>query len=84
MWHISVLLIGFTIHITLRLKVYEFNMAKFFSPNFIFKRLFSNKIQAQKYVLTKQFQGEPKKSDFQIVEEILPDLQDGGKFNKLQ
>lgn len=55
-------------------------MAKFFSPNFIFKRLLSNKIQAQKYVLTKQFQGEPKKSDFQIVEETLPDLQDGGKF----
>ncbi|XP_045448034.1 prostaglandin reductase 1-like [Melitaea cinxia] len=52
-------------------------MAKIFSPNFIFKRLLSNKIQSQKYVLTKQFQGEPKKSDFQIVEETLPDLRDG-------
>lgn len=36
-------------------------------------------ITAQKYVLTKYFQGEPKNSDFKIVEEKIPDLKDGGK-----
>lgn len=40
----------------------------------------SNKIIANKYVLTKYFQGEPKKSDFKIVEEELPELKDGGIF----
>lgn len=39
----------------------------------------SEKIRAQKYVLTKYFQGEPKKSDFKVVEEELRDLKDGGK-----
>ncbi|XP_050350573.1 prostaglandin reductase 1-like [Nymphalis io] len=55
-------------------------MANIFSPNFIVKRLFSgtsNKIRAQKYVLTKYFQGEPKRSDFEIVEETLPELKSG-------
>lgn len=45
------------------------------------KRLYSDSvknIRAQKYVLTKYFQGEPKKSDFKIVEEELPPLKDGG------
>lgn len=41
----------------------------------------SSKIKAQKYVLTKYFQGEPKKSDFKIVEETLPELKDGGNVN---
>lgn len=40
----------------------------------------SGKIKGQKYVLTKYFQGEPKKSDFKIVEEELPELKDGGKL----
>lgn len=39
-----------------------------------------NKIKAQKYVLIKYFQGEPKKSDFKIVEENLPELKEGGKY----
>lgn len=39
----------------------------------------SEKIRAQKYVLTKYFQGEPKKNDFKIVEEELRVLNDGGK-----
>lgn len=39
----------------------------------------SEKIRAQKYVLTKYFQGEPKKSDFNVVEEEIRDLKDGGE-----
>lgn len=42
----------------------------------------SKKIRAQKYVLTKYFQGEPKKSDFKLVEEEIRDLKDGGKQEK--
>ncbi|XP_075978191.1 prostaglandin reductase 1-like [Anticarsia gemmatalis] len=44
------------------------------------KRLYSgvsSNVKAQKYVLTKYFQGEPKKSDFKIVSEELRDLKDG-------
>ncbi|XP_013193232.2 prostaglandin reductase 1 [Amyelois transitella] len=37
----------------------------------------ASKVKARKYVLTKYFEGEPKKSDFQIVEEELPELKDG-------
>ncbi|KAL4715436.1 hypothetical protein ACJJTC_015339 [Scirpophaga incertulas] len=37
----------------------------------------SSKIRGRKYVLTKYFDGEPKKSDFNIVEEELPELKDG-------
>ncbi|XP_039753538.1 prostaglandin reductase 1-like [Pararge aegeria] len=50
------------------------------SPNLVLRRLYSNvstKVCAQKYVLTKYFQGEPKKSDFKIVEEDLHELKDG-------
>ncbi|CAK1580400.1 unnamed protein product [Parnassius mnemosyne] len=46
----------------------------------ITKRLYSGsvgRIQAEKYVLTKHFSGEPKKSDFKIVYEELPELSDG-------
>lgn len=39
----------------------------------------SEKVRAQKYVLTKYFQGEPKQSDFMVVEEELGDLKDGGE-----
>ena len=35
---------------------------------------------ARKYVLETLFQGNPKKSDFKIVEETLPAIQDGGKL----
>ncbi|XP_047990878.1 prostaglandin reductase 1-like isoform X1 [Leguminivora glycinivorella] len=50
------------------------------SAFFCAKRAYSNvtgKINARKYVLTKYFQGEPKQSDFKIVEEELPELKDG-------
>lgn len=52
-------------------------------PNLLMRRLYSGvskKVRAQKYVLTKYFQGEPKKSDFKIIEEELPELKDGGKY----
>ncbi|KAM3965350.1 prostaglandin reductase 1 [Aphomia sociella] len=55
-------------------------MSKLLIPFYISKRLYSEtrgKVLAQKYVLTKYFQGEPKKSDFKIVEEELPELKDG-------
>nr|QLI61982.1 alcohol dehydrogenase 4 [Streltzoviella insularis]QLI62148.1 alcohol dehydrogenase 7 [Streltzoviella insularis] len=42
------------------------------------------KVRAQKYVLTKYFQGEPKKSDFKIVEEELPELKDGEILTEAQ
>ncbi|XP_037971322.2 prostaglandin reductase 1 [Plutella xylostella] len=44
----------------------------------------SSKVRAQKYVLTKYFVGEPKKNDFQIVEETLPDLKDGDILTKAE
>ncbi|KAL0883037.1 hypothetical protein ABMA27_016516 [Loxostege sticticalis] len=55
-------------------------MAKLFSYMQNATRLYSSvsgKVKSQKYVLTKYFQGEPKKSDFKIVEEDIPDLQEG-------
>ncbi|XP_072949350.1 prostaglandin reductase 1-like [Epargyreus clarus] len=55
-------------------------MTKLYSALWVTKRLYSGitgKVQAQKYVLTKYFQGEPKKTDFKIVEEELPELKDG-------
>nr|XP_021185401.2 prostaglandin reductase 1 [Helicoverpa armigera] len=55
-------------------------MVKLLTSVYFAKRLYSGttgKVQAQKYVLTKYFQGEPKKTDFTIVEETLPDLKDG-------
>lgn len=58
-------------------------LGRTFSAVNLTKRLYSGsaKIRAQKYVLTKYFQGEPKKSDFTIVEEDLPDLKDGGTLD---
>lgn len=35
-------------------------------------------VKAKKYVVVNPFVGEPKKSDFQIVEEELPALQENG------
>lgn len=37
-------------------------------------------VKAKKYVLSKQFDGFPKKGDLTIVEEELPPLKDGGKL----
>lgn len=47
-----------------------------FLATYFNRRLYSDirNIRAKKYVLTKYFQGEPKKSDFTIVEEELPEL----------
>lgn len=47
------------------------------------KRFYSQlkNIHARKYVLTKYFKGEPKQSDFKIVEEELPELKDGGMLS---
>lgn len=40
----------------------------------------NNMVLAKKYVVLSPFKGEPKKSDFKVEEEELPDLQDGGKW----
>lgn len=40
-------------------------------------------VTAKKYVLDKHFQGEPKRSDFKIVEEELPPLQNGGRIIRI-
>lgn len=39
-------------------------------------------VRAKKYVLAKQFDGFPKRSDLKVVEEDLPPLKDGGNFLK--
>lgn len=57
-------------------------MSKILSFTYFSKRLYSGttgRKQAQKYVLTKYFQGEPKESDFKIVTEELPELKNGGE-----
>lgn len=56
-------------------------MAKIMRTFYFAKRMYSgapSNVKAQKYVLTKYFQGEPKKTDFKIVEEKIPELKDGG------
>ncbi|XP_052753252.1 prostaglandin reductase 1-like [Galleria mellonella] len=55
-------------------------MAKLFNPYLMGKRLYSGtsgKLLGRKYVLTKYFRGEPKASDFKIVEEQIPELKEG-------
>ncbi|VVC86625.1 unnamed protein product, partial [Leptidea sinapis] len=56
-------------------------MSGLYSLILVSRRLYSSTshhhIKAQKYVLTKYFQGEPKKSDFKIIEEELPELKNG-------
>ena len=37
-------------------------------------------VKARKFILAKNFVGEPKESDFEIVEEDLPALQDDGNY----
>lgn len=36
-------------------------------------------IKARKFIVLKHFNGKPKKSDLQLIEEELPSLQNGGK-----
>lgn len=38
-------------------------------------------VTTKKYIMVKHFDGLPKLSDFEIVEEVLPSLKDGGKHN---
>lgn len=35
-------------------------------------------VKAKKFLYVKQFDGEPKITDFELVEEVLPDIKDGG------
>lgn len=37
-------------------------------------------VVAKKILYVNRFVGEPKPSDFRLVEEVLPELQDGGLF----
>lgn len=46
----------------------------------IINRSFSNMVKSKKFIYAKRFDGEPKISDFELIEEELPALQDGGKF----
>lgn len=38
-------------------------------------------VVSKKLLFVKQFEGEPKESDFRLVEEELPPLKDGGQFS---
>lgn len=40
-------------------------------------------VVAKKYILIKNFQGEPKSTDFKIVEEKLGPIKDGGALHKI-
>lgn len=40
-------------------------------------------VTSKKYVLVKHFQGEPKPSDLEIVEEQLPAIKDNGKIKRI-
>lgn len=46
----------------------------------IINRSFSNMVKAKKFIYAKRFDGEPKLSDFELIEEELPSLKDGGKI----
>lgn len=37
-------------------------------------------VKAKKWIIAKAFQGEPKVTDFKLVEEELPALKDGGEI----
>jgi hypothetical protein len=41
-------------------------------------------IKTRKWIVTKMFEGLPKRSDFEIVEEELPPLNDGGQQTQHQ
>lgn len=36
-------------------------------------------VKSKNFLIVKDFEGEPKESDFKLVEEVLPPLKDGGK-----
>lgn len=42
-------------------------------------RNFATMVKTKKFIYAKAFVGEPKESDFQLVEQELPALKDGGK-----
>lgn len=37
-------------------------------------------VKAQKFIYAKEFDGEPKLTDFELQDEELPDINDGGKY----
>lgn len=43
-------------------------------------RQFATMVKTKKFIYAKAFEGEPKETDFKLVEEELPPLQDGGNF----
>ena len=46
---------------------------------FITHRCTMSSVRARRYVLRSQFSGLPKREDFEVVEEELPPLKDGGE-----
>lgn len=46
-------------------------------------RFYSSGVTAKKFVYAKRFDGEPKLTDFDLVEEKLPALKDGGDNSPL-
>lgn len=36
-------------------------------------------VKTRYFLITNRFEGEPKETDFKLIEEELPDLKDGGK-----
>lgn len=42
-------------------------------------RHFATMVKTKKFIYAKRFNGEPKETDFQLVEEELPPLKDGGR-----
>lgn len=47
--------------------------------NRYFSRSLSNMVNAKKFIYAKRFDGEPKVTDFELREEELPALKNGGK-----
>lgn len=44
-------------------------------------RNFATMVKTKKFIYAKVFDGEPKETDFKLVEEELPALKDGGNIN---
>lgn len=44
-------------------------------------RHFATMVKTKKFIYAKAFVGEPKETDFKLVEEELPALKDGGNYN---
>lgn len=42
------------------------------------KSFSTDMVRAKKFIYAKRFEGEPKLTDFKLVEEELPELQEGG------